>query len=333
MSRVNCNGVHPELIDGYLVRTTAATSAHHSGAIGVSTLQSSLSEDTVKDVVTQLNSCHAYEAAKRRLQVPSTDAKLRWCSQIVIEDTSKDNPCDQLLELLSAATQVDLLDQKSASLRNEMRYTLGLGLEGSSSATKSKAEGIKVAINGDDTISFVITFDAISEYCTANATSRKISFLIGSISLALILSLYVLELKYSLAWRLSTGWILALLGYLGIVVFVTLAARHIQRSSHSIPLRPRNAHLSQPWTDGLVIAAQSDSKTGAEMLTAATGGRQSFEAVWLRPLTSWACIKADFIGTSLTLSFLCHYLGLRSSTWWLGLSELVICISAAFARS
>ena len=325
MSRVNCNGIHTELVDGYLVRTTAATSTLHAGAAGVSALQCDLTVEAVRDIVTQLLSCHAYEAQKVRLKVPSTDAKLRWCSQVLMSNL-QNGMDDQLLELIAAALQVNLLDPKADGLRSQIKHALHLPSNHVFSPNSKKVESV-------NTISFTFTFDAISEYCTANMTSRKFSILIGIMSMLTIVALYVIELHFSLGWKLSTGWLLTTLGYLGIVTFVTLAALHIQRACHSIPLRPKNAHLSQQWRDGLVIATQSDSKQGADFLTAVDDDRQSFEAIWLSPLTRLACIKADAIGVSLTLSFLCHYLGLRSSSWWLGICELAICISAAFARS
>ncbi|KIW22539.1 uncharacterized protein PV07_12417 [Cladophialophora immunda] len=333
MSRVNCNGIHPELVDGYLVRTTAATSAFHARAVGVSILQSTISEDTIRDVTIQLQSCHTYEAAKIRLHVPTTAARLRWCSQILVADQEKNDIKDRLLEILAAALQVNLLDQKSETLRGWLQHTLNLPTANMPPQHNKSAASMRVAVSGAGKISFAITFDAVSEYSTANLTSRKMSSLIGLSSTLTILAFYLIELRFSLVWRLSTGWILTIIGYIGIVTFVTLAARNIYHSSHSIPLRPRHAPLSQTWKDGLVIAAQSDSKVGAEFLTAVNGGRQAFEAVWLKPLTSWDCIKADAIGICLTMSFLCHYLGLRSSSWWLGVCELVICIAAAFARS
>ncbi|EXJ69425.1 uncharacterized protein A1O5_07461 [Cladophialophora psammophila CBS 110553] len=312
MSRVNCDGVNPEPVDGYLLFTL-----ERWGCL----LQSTVSEDTVRDVTARLHSCHAYEVAKIRLQVPA------------ICDQEKDGIKDQLLEVLAAALQVNLLDQKSETQRNRLQHTLNPPAANISGQPSKNAAGVTVSVSGAGKISFVITFDAVSEYCTANVTSRKISFLIGLSSTLTILALYMIEVGFSLAWRLSTGWILTIIGYIGIVTFVTLAAQNIHHCSHSIPLRPRSAPLSQTWKDGLVIAAQSDSRLRADFLSAVNGRRQAFEAVWLKPLTSWACIKADAIGICLTLSFLCHYLGLRSSSWWLGVCELVICISAAFARS
>lgn len=333
MSRVNCNGVHAELIDGHLVRTTAAMSALHAGAVGVSALQSTITPTADRDIVTQLQSCHAYEATKQRLRVPSTDAGLRWCAQILIDGFDEEALEAQLCELLANALQANLLGEKSEILRRQLKTALHLPDASPGQGANKKEDHVKVLNLGANPISFVLTFDAVSEYCSAQDTSQRVSFLIGFVSLLTILSLYLVELRYSLLWKMSTGWLLTILGYFGIVTFVTLAARHILRASHSIPLGPKSAHLSQAWKSGLVVATQSDSKTGADLLTVASGGHQVFEAMWLKPLTSLACVKADVIGLCLTLSFLCHYLGLRSSSWWLGVCELIVCISAAFARS
>jgi hypothetical protein len=59
----------------------------------------------------------------------------------------------------------------------------------------------------------------------------------------------------------------------------------------------------------------------------------NFEATWLRAPSRNRVTLAWVISVSLTLSFVCHYLGLRSSRWWLTVSELLICLIAAFARS
>ncbi|KAL2405805.1 hypothetical protein ABEF95_002552 [Exophiala dermatitidis] len=332
LSRINCNGVHPELIDGYLVRTTAAISARHAGVVGVSALQSDLTRETAEEAIAQATCCNSYEAAKARLRVPKTDAKLKWCSQMAIADTRRDGLEDNLFGILSAALQIDLVDQKAGVLRKQLRHVLHLP-DSQTQSQPSKVPRVTSKTEPGDTLCFVIIFDAISEYCTANSTSRMISMLIGLSSSLVIMGLYVIELRFSRGWTMTTGWLLTIIGYLGIVTFVTLAARHIQLACCSIRLRSKDAKLSERWQNGLAIAAQSDNKGGADFLVALNGSAQVFEAIWLRPLNTAACIKADVIGILLTLSFLCHYLGLRSSSWWLGVCELAICISAAFARS
>jgi hypothetical protein len=68
------------------------------------------------------------------------------------------------------------------------------------------------------------------------------------------------------------------------------------------------------------------------MLVSSSKSAQNFQAIWLQLPTQRSRVVADCIAAGLTLSFLCHYLGLRSSSWWFACSELTVCITAAIAR-
>jgi hypothetical protein len=96
-SRVNCNGVHAELVDGFIERSTAATSVSKAGAIGISMLKGNLDEHAV-EISSQLWSCREYEKSKALLHILETDAKLRWCFQATIEGIN-DSSLSQIIKI------------------------------------------------------------------------------------------------------------------------------------------------------------------------------------------------------------------------------------------
>src|SRR2546423_1681094 len=70
LSQVNSNGIHAELIDGYIIRSTAAISSSHAGTLGVSVLSGDF-EDVAPEMVNQLQACHSYEILKTLLRIPA----------------------------------------------------------------------------------------------------------------------------------------------------------------------------------------------------------------------------------------------------------------------
>lgn len=355
MSQVNCNGVHAQLIDGYIVRSTAATSVFNAGAMGISTLKGTLEEHAV-EVIAQLQSCHEYGKSKDSLHIPEADAKLHWCCHATIEavDESTSNKIVSILitalEIRISEKGIDLLQedlqedlskaaqqiQKRPSKRTPAAETDGAEPIAGGTDHPDAAPAVLVASNpvaNKGTISFLCTFEAISEFCTAKHAPLRISFVIGLVAGAAILALFIVELWLVLRWKPSPGWILAFLGYLGVVTSVVGSAIYIARASQPVFLTTRTAIRPDCWRDGLVVAAQSDGKGGADVLCTASKAPQKFEAMWLKPSTQRSRFMADFISISLTLSFLCHYLGIRSSRWWFGAGELAVCILAALFRS
>lgn len=329
LTRVNCNGVHAELVDGHLVRSTATLSDSHVGAIGALMLQGSI-KDHAEDVAKQVESCRRFGERKARFHVPETEAALRWCLQVKLESY------DEVLlvnvfRVLRAALG---LEASCVNLESGVReYWKGCfksaDEDSSPAATSGKSKESRMPQSGY--ISFLCTFDAISEFCTGADISQSISILIGTSAFLIIVALYLLELAFANKWQLTVGFLLALVGYTGIVTSVVAAALQIHSTARSIPL-PRN--FSPAWRDGVVIAASSDSKLGVVLHHSLISKRPlAFEAVWLKPLTRRNRALANGIGIALTASFLCHYMGLRSSSWWLGASELAVCVVMAFLRS
>jgi hypothetical protein len=343
LSQVNCNGIHAELIDGYIIRSTAALSPSHAGALGVSVLSGDF-DDIAADMVSQLRACHSYERLKTVLRIPAPDARLRWCLQLQLQSDG-DIDADTLMTIISSALNMDSSTDYARLLWKGLFEHLQDKLKPFSTSADRKTVTSKrdTGATITETLiplqcparlgSFLLTFEAISEFCTTQETSNVISLIIGLLSFAAISGLFILELKFALHWHPSRGWLVALHGYLGIVTFVVAAALHIQHSSQRVPLATHSRTDLAAWKDGLVVAQEADGKLGAEMLVSSSRSAQNFQAIWLQRPTQRSQIVADCIAAGLTLSFLCHYLGLRSSSWWFACSELTVCIIAALARS
>jgi hypothetical protein len=343
LSRVNCNGIHAELIDGHIIRSTAPISPSHAGALGVSVLSGDF-KDIAPEMVGQLRACHSYERLKSLFRIPAADARLRWCLQLQLQ-TGSGTDRDDLMTIICTALDIDhsneymrliwggLLEHLDDTLQpNTTIADVKPGLDKRKTSTPETEDSMPLLAPAG-VGSFVLTFEAMSEFCTAELVSGRISLAIGMLACTTIIGLFIVELKFALHWHPSTGWLVALHGYAGIVTSVIAAALHIQHASQRVPLATRSGLNPAAWKDGLVIAQPSDGKLGADMLVSSSGRAHIFEAMWLRPPTRRSQFVADCIAAGLTLSFLCHYLGLRSSRWWFACGEIAVCLMAALARS
>ncbi|KAN0102655.1 hypothetical protein V8E51_010968 [Hyaloscypha variabilis] len=182
---------------------------------------------------------------------------------------------------------------------------------------------------------FMITFDAVSEFTTCALSPKFSSAAIGIVSSIGIITVYLLALKQN-DWIMSIGWILMTVGYIGIVFGVTGAALLMNSSCISIKLDDcPSRNSSAKWIDGMVVSVKnvdSMNTTGSAFVSSELP-HQILEAVYIKPSTRNERSLASFITISLILSFIAHYLGLRAVHWWASVGELGICIFAAFARS
>lgn len=176
----------------------------------------------------------------------------------------------------------------------------------------------------------MFTFDAISELCTIEKKAWIYSFAIGVFSFIAIAALYLVEISVN-SFRLGT--LLVIIGYVGIIGTVTLAALHIESSNTRVPLNSQSMEKPQTWTDGAVKAEELENKSGVELYRRTSRRPLHFEAVCIRPQQPIRQAIASIIIALLPVCFVCHYIGLRSSSWWLVISELGVCLIAAFARS
>lgn len=181
---------------------------------------------------------------------------------------------------------------------------------------------------------FMSTFDAVSEFTTSTPVSSRSSIIIGLLSLVGILTIHVVEL-WSLSWTISTGWILVMIGYIGIVFSVTCAAILVHRSCVCIKLDTGKPQTPTRWNEGMVVSVKNTDSmdtTGSNFVSSSSQ-HQNLEAVWIKPSTQHERIVASGVAVILVLAFISHYLGLRAMKWWASVGELGICLLASFARS
>lgn len=182
---------------------------------------------------------------------------------------------------------------------------------------------------------FMTTFNAVSEFTNSAPVSSFSAATLGTLSCSGIVTVHLLALWHN-NWVMSIGWILVMLGYIGIVFSVMSASLLIHSSCISIQMdTSSSSNSSKQWKHGMVISAKnSDSMdtTGSTFVTCPSPHR-ILEAVYIKPSISLNRCLASFVTFSLILAFVAHYLGLRAITWWASIGELGICILAAFARS
>ncbi|KAE8447850.1 hypothetical protein EG329_010079 [Mollisiaceae sp. DMI_Dod_QoI] len=182
--------------------------------------------------------------------------------------------------------------------------------------------------------SFMTTFDAVSEFTTRPPTRRFSGSIIGIISCLGIITIHLLALWQN-GWVMSIGWILVMIGYIGIVFGVLFASLLISSSCISIKLDTSSRNSSRHWKGGMVVSVKNvDSMdTSGSAFVSCPQPHQNLEAFHIKPSTRQDRSLALFTTISLICAFIAHYLGLRAIKWWASIGELGICIAAAFARS
>lgn len=392
MTRVNCGGVHAEIVDGYIVRSAAANPA--SQAIAVSMLRGSM-RNLGDEALLQIRLCEAFENEKSVEGVPDSVAAAQWVLHIV--STSKVDTLSVIRALIQAVggdsaggTGDDTIRAFCLSLANSPKdmvesnyddksrsdeispavqnleesselYAVGEGTEKQygtcvlvrEATSETLKDIISVGIDAETLapssiqisrpndggvqmpiLTFMYTLNAVSEFTTTSLVSRPLTMLLGLTSFLAILVIYILALWQN-KWLFSVGWLLAFIGYVGIVLTVMSAALLIHSSCACIKLGSRSASNPKHWTDGLVVAVKNTDSMdtrGSKFMTSRCRA-QHFEVVWMKDLTQQRKILASGVAMALVLSFICHYLGLRSSTWWVAVLELLVCLVAAACRS
>ena len=153
--------------------------------------------------------------------------------------------------------------------------------------------------------------------------SVKISLVV--ISIILMLAVHILSLL-SNGWLVTLGWVFMVVGYLGLLISVGLYAEAIRRrvKTTNVQLGPhtpvpnsycalQNGNLDQEGQSGYALPVRK------------LGGMDVVKMSNLRHPSFLSRLLGTFTGASLLVSFLLHYLGLRSVQWWVSIGELVIC--------
>ncbi|CZR54657.1 uncharacterized protein PAC_04541 [Phialocephala subalpina] len=182
--------------------------------------------------------------------------------------------------------------------------------------------------------SFLTTFDAVSEFTTSAPTGTFSGAIIGIIACMGIIMVHLIDLWHN-DWVMSIGWILVMVGYVGIVFGVLFASLLISSSCISIKLDTSSQNPYRHWKAGMVVSVKNvDSMdTTGSAFVSSPQPHQNLEAIYIKPSTRKDRSLASLITLSVVAAFIAHYLGLRAIKWWASIGELGICIAAAFARS
>jgi len=405
-TQLNCGGVHAEMVDGHLIRSTSANPSSQIAA--VSYLEGDLDRDS-EQVMLQIWSCATFEEERRLRGIPKFAVDVRWvlwlrsrqatnrlvskmirslvgalllgdesavevraaeiCLKMVnrasgyllppTDGQAKNTPSK--IETVGGSEVLESNFAASSGLKDqeEISEKIRIGVKTvSSNLSRSSVETASLAIKSDkpaepqeihsldeDSVSpqltFTYTLNAASEFLAKTPVSKSWSLFISLLSLGTILALYILALRH-LNWEFSVAWLLLVVGYIGICFGVSCAAIIIFTSCTILRLDNKSARHNNPtktrgseWVDGVVNSVKNTDSldtTGSEFLTSGLGP-QNLEAVWLRPLSRKRAVLASIVASGIVVFFLCHYIGLRSSVWWVALGELGVCLLAALARS
>ncbi|KAI9771205.1 MAG: hypothetical protein M1839_002864 [Geoglossum umbratile] len=353
MTRVNCGGVHAEMVDGYIVRSTSSDPSGQ--AIAVSKLEGDF-DALAAEAVLQIQACDKFKNDKMLARVPDNIAPVYWCLQMTAATPSREI-VDSFIETVVNANGIESIDASTHRLQsaladsysrtgrskhNTQTEILALRAANSRGSDISEKSVSKAHTGNQDPgpkpsseqFTFLCTLEAVSEFATSSPIFGAWATLLGIISLSLILALQILALRQK-EWHFSAGWILMFVGYIGIVVGVTAGALLIHSSCVCVPLENRSATSKVGWVDGIVVSVKNTDSmdtTGSSFMSSPKRA-QVFEVVWKKDLTSRQSTLATAVVILLVASFVCHYLGLRSLTWWVSVGELFICLISAFARS
>ncbi|KAN0070744.1 hypothetical protein V8E54_010909 [Elaphomyces granulatus] len=341
MTKANCGGIHAELVDGFIVRRTSTDPA--SQVLAVAMIDGT-TETAVSESLEQIKACDKFQKDKEEKGCPPGLVDVKWCFRLTCPLSGPD-AAERILDivanalLMSSSSQlVQLKMAVAAKSPPSEQSTSGAEKAKTTNGTKDTSDTEKPAkptvhIPTPLKATFVCTFEGVSELSTSPPTTKTPSIIISAASLLSLLALYIICL-WQEGW-FAVGWLLVVVGYIGVVAGVTGAAYMIFSACDSARLATRKRTAEANWSHGLVLAVKNTDSldtTGSKFCTSCAP-YMSFEAVWLRISSRARFFWSWVIAVFLSLSFICHYLGLRSSSWWLSVTELLVCLLAALARS
>lgn len=347
VTRVNSGGVHANLVDGYIVRSAEPNPS--SQALAISMLQGT-SIETLQDAVTQIDACQIFELQRRAMDFHTETPILSWVLRVEVNDTTTDIE-SRLIKLawkaimgnlktsddgtiaLANVTTASVSPQIRKAERDQHLKATTVELRPLSRGRKFDSDWDLRGVSIDAEVSFLCTFEGVSEIAQNGLATNAASLLIAAVSALLMLAIQVLCIWQNL--RIDYGWILVVVGYGGIVAGITLAATLIRVSTRSLRLPLQPVTESADWKHGIVVAVKNTDSmdTSGSQVYMSQYQQSRFEAVWLSRPSKKRYLTAWLVAVFLTLSFVCHYLGLRTVVWWVSIAELGVCLLAAFARS
>jgi len=356
VTRVNCGGLHALVVDGHVLRAVGAVEAVKR-AVAVAVLRMN-GRDGVKEGVEMIERWRVFEEEKRGKKCAEGIASASWCFRVVgcvgdleiaaegiagafnVDD--RESVLDVLRRMQAGQNEghgsevddspviQDLVKKPSGSEKT-------LEIEDENAADEAKESIRPTQEQPPLAVTFLCTFEAISELSTITPPSKVSTIAIAVTSLVAMLGIQILSV-----WqedRKTIPCVMVVAGYICIVLGVT-STLHLMRLTTNSAVMPLPPDRSVPsttsmWTIGLLnnVNTTDSMDTSGSPLLRSNGCHPTFEAVWLREQSELMNMASWMVAVFLTLAFVCHYLGLRSSPWWLSISELAICLSAAFARS
>ncbi|KAF2467832.1 uncharacterized protein BDR25DRAFT_358104 [Lindgomyces ingoldianus] len=352
VTRVNCGSVHAEMVDGSIVRSTVPNPP--SQALAVVSL-SGCSEIAVVECMEQIRHCETFQSRLQMKGAPQGAADINWCFRISSQ-VGNEESAQAIMSIISEVLDVGdgccqlhrnsqpLVQAKSSSRPMPSRHgssgwSFYSSLTGStllsrqSSSAKKLDESPPFTLPRPLNVSFLSTFTGISEFSAGPPTPKFWSFFIACMSLISMLAVQILSF-WNKGWT-SAAPVMVIAGYIGLFAGVSAAAWLIYDSQDSANLAVRAYRRGAEWKTGVIVAIKKPDSmdTSGTPLQRNKSKAMNFEAVWLKSPSRQRLVLSWIVTLFLTLSFVCHYLGLRSSKWWLAIAELLICLTAAFART
>ena len=314
-TRVNSGGVHGEIVNDQVVRSTSADTT--SRATAIFALQGNIGDSKTK-ALEQIDRCNQFQKSREELRIPSDAANLRWCLQSRWERFGPQQ-CEEALDLIAEALGW-VGEDRGADLVKARSEMVG----------RNHCDKEAAADNSHSGFSFVCALDSTSEFTGIPETwldEVLKPLVIGILAFIAIVGVFMAELE-RLGWRPHVSWLLAVFGYLGIVISTFLAGSILSSSYSRVRLRTPQ---QEGWTAGMVQT--TTAITGAPLLVKMGSNDLNPETIYFKEPTRTTQLSASIIAGLLTASFLCHYLGLRSLDWWVCVSELMVCLLSAILRS
>ncbi|KAH7024196.1 hypothetical protein EDB80DRAFT_675742 [Ilyonectria destructans] len=312
MTKANCAGIHAKVIDGTVSRST--TSEATSQAIAVLFLRDD-SEATIEESLREIQHCHEFQHEKTVKGCPEAAGSVNWCFRVTCplpqpesinaisrlvatslntgEHTGEQSDLGEVLRVFHRTTTTSSKSRASCCQHKPTTQDVGLAVGPKEAHGDQNGNSVN---SKKDSSSFFCTFDGVSEVNTSAPTPA---------------------------------------GYFCMTIGVSGAGYMIYSACDSAAMQARPKTTAADWTHGVVLLVKNTNPldTTGSLLMQAENQKQEFQAVWLKTQGGVRFVLTWVIAIFLTLAFVCYYLGLRSSKWSLSVTQLLVCLLSAFARS
>ena len=150
ITHINCNGVHAQLIEGQLIRTTHPTREKEGGVLGVSFAKGKFTE-LRSEVETQLAALREFEALKKSRHIPETEARVNWCLVLSCRPLAADQ-WEEVFKFVAAAVTIPANSEKLDRIKRFLKDFFDKKNLGATVAqlTSEKSNAIGSSMNDDN---------------------------------------------------------------------------------------------------------------------------------------------------------------------------------------